>query len=126
MRSVLVVEDEASVRQGLCLVLELHGYTPLCASSTQEALELLREAEEAPTAIVADYRLRNGDTGIAAVHAVCQRMQRDIPGLIISGDKDPGRMAAITDSGLPMLHKPVSPDLLMRMLDMMVDAGVGH
>lgn len=120
MRSVLVVEDEASVRNGLCLLLEIHGFTPLCASSTQEALAVLRDSGIVPTAIVADYRLRNGDTGVAAVRAVRDHTREDIPSLIISGEPDPGRRAAVTDSGLPMLHKPVSPDILMSTLDLML------
>lgn len=118
MRSVLVVEDEASVRQGLCLLLEVHGFATMCAASTQEALEVIQQ--NSPNAIVADYRLRNGDTGVATVRAVWDQLQKEIPGLIISGDNDKNRRDAITASGLPMLHKPVSPDVLMATLDMIM------
>lgn len=123
MRSVLIVEDEATVRNGLSILLEMHGFQPLCAGSTQEALEVLKDSGVIPNAIVADYRLRNGDTGVAAVRAVRHQLREDVPGLIISGEADPGRRAAVTDSGLPMLHKPVSPEILMTTLDLMLADG---
>ncbi len=119
MGAVLIIEDEALTREGLALVLESAGYAPLCASSTSQAVELVRHGGR-PSVIVADYRLRDGDTGIAAVNAIRQHFGEDLPSVIISGDSAPDRRQQVTESGLCFLHKPVAPDVLIAVLNVIM------
>lgn len=122
MGSVLIIDDEALTLEGLALVLESAGFLPLRASSTRQAVELVKGGEK-PAAIVADYRLRDGDTGIAAVAAIREHFGEDLPTVIISGDSAPDRRRQVSDSGLCFLHKPVTADVLIAVLNLMVPRG---
>ena len=124
MGSVLIIEDEALTREGLALVLETAGFLPLQASSTRQAVELVKAGEK-PTAIVADFRLRDGDTGIAAVAAIRELFGEELPTVIISGDTAPDRRQQVSASGLCFLHKPVAPEVLIAVLNEMVPPPTG-
>lgn len=70
-----------------------------------------------PNAILADYRLPGGRTGIEAakdVHRVCGR---EIPAVILTGDTAPDRIAEALASGFKLMHKPVQPEQLRKMID---------
>ena len=102
---VLVIDDEAGVRDAMALLLGDWGYRVTLASSVGEALSLLREA---PQAIVADYRLRDERTGAEAIAQVRETWGANIPALIVTGDTAPDRLREASASGHPVLHKPVA------------------
>lgn len=64
---VLVVEDEADIRQILTAELSSVGFDVVSAASASEALERCRDS--APAALVLDVRLAEGD-GFEVVHAL--------------------------------------------------------
>jgi len=65
--------------------------------------------------VIADYRLRdaNGAEAIAAIREACGRM---VPGVILTGDTEPARLADAKASGFELLHKPVDPERLRETL----------
>src|SRR4051812_38510423 len=66
--TVLVIDDERSVRMGMRVLLEELGCRYVEASSVEEAT---REAIAArPDIVLADMRLRNEETGIAAISSI--------------------------------------------------------
>lgn len=105
---VLVIEDEAEVREGMHAVLEGWGCVAILASSESEALEKM-QGGMAPHVIVADYRLRDGKTGAQAIGRLRLTFNADIPALIITGDTDPARLREAQASGHTLMHKPVQP-----------------
>jgi len=70
-----------------------------------------------PALIIADYRLRGGKTGIAAVELVRDELNEEIPAVIITGDTSPERVRETTETGMRMLHKPVQPDELVDVVE---------
>jgi len=46
------------------------------------------------------------------IEALRAAMGRDLPALLITGDTAPERLREAVGSGLPLLHKPVSPSRL--------------
>ena len=66
-----------------------------------------RAVEMAPDIVLADFRLRNDCTGLAAIQAVRRALGRDVPAMIITGDTAPHRIAEASASGLRVLHKPL-------------------
>jgi CheY-like chemotaxis protein len=62
--------------------------------------------------LISDYRLREQKSGTDAIRAIRQALGRDIPALLLTGDTAPARLREASDSGLPLLHKPVSPQQL--------------
>ena len=116
--TVLVIDDERSVRMGMRVLLEELGCRFIEASSVEEAT---REAIAAkPDVILADMRLRNGDTGIKAISSVCAAVG-NVPSLLISGDTAPDRLQEATRAGIKLLHKPVALPTLQAELGRILD-----
>lgn len=108
---VLVIDDEVAVRKGMRAVLDDWGCTVLLAGSEDEALASLVGAA-APDAIIVDYRLRDGKTGVQAIEGLRRATGVDIPALIVTGDTDPARLREAQASGHTLMHKPVQPGKL--------------
>jgi signal transduction histidine kinase len=103
-RTVLVLDDERSVRTGMRILLEELGCRYLEASCGAEALQQARAHR--PDVILADLRLRGGETGIAAIRRVVDAIG-PTPAILISGDTAPDRLQEATRAGIKLLHKPV-------------------
>jgi PAS domain S-box-containing protein len=103
---VMVVDDEADIRDVMCEVLRLQGYTVLEAADAQQALRLLHEAgpERRPGMLVTDVGLPNGMNGRQLADQV--RVQwPQMPVLLVTGyaestvmknDSLPAQMALLT------------------------------
>jgi len=94
----------------------------LLADSGDEALALLARAASRPAAVIADYRLRAGEAGIAAIERIQFAYGTDIPGVIITGDTAPDRLREAEASGYYLLHKPVRPVKLRALLSFLLSA----
>jgi two-component system, sensor histidine kinase len=106
--TILVIEDETSVLDAIEIVLKQWGCHVLAAQSGIEALEKLHQHDSAPNVILCDYRLRDEETGIAAIQAI-HRQWGAIPAALITGDTAPDRLKEATESGYELLHKPLNP-----------------
>jgi|GEM_PF-1764458 len=76
-----------------------------------------------PDLIIADYRLSEGRTGIAAIKTVREHFSSHIPAVLLTGDTSPEQLTEIRTSGFPFLHKPVAVPELKKMVDEMLDDG---
>jgi signal transduction histidine kinase/ActR/RegA family two-component response regulator len=116
--TVLVIDDERSVRLGMRVLLEELGCHFIEASSIEEAT---REAAAVrPDVILADMRLRNGESGIGAITSIVKAIG-DTPAVLISGDTAPDRLQEATRAGIKLLHKPVSLPTLQAELGRIID-----
>ena len=109
-RVVVVVEDEAIVLAGYQMLFESWDYHVIAAQTVEEAIELLEEESLSPGFILADFRLRDGQTGLEAIQRLRETFGSDIPGVVVTGDTTvtvEGLRQAIA-SGMPVLHKPVN------------------
>lgn len=113
---IAVVEDEAIVLVGYQMLFESWGYDVVAAGSAEEAMEQLRGAAAPPDVIVADYRLKNGRTGVEAIRDIEQAFATSIPGILVTGDTGADRLREAAASGLPILHKPVNGAQLQELI----------
>jgi two-component system, sensor histidine kinase len=124
--TILVIDDEANVLEAIELVLKQWGCYVLTAESQADGLNLLKQQDRAPDVILSDYRLREGETGIAAIHAI-HREWGLTPAALITGDTAPDRLKEATESGYELLHKPLNPTrlkiVLCRMLTVATPEG---
>ncbi|HLO75004.1 MAG TPA: ATP-binding protein [Magnetospirillum sp.] len=109
-RRILVVDDEALVRNALELVLVEMGHQVDSAESVEEALR--RSREHSPELVIADFRLAGGTTGIDVIRAVRASCGRDLPAVVLTGDTDPATIRRIVGEGLHLLHKPLRLEAL--------------
>lgn len=117
---IVVIEDEAIVLVGYQMLFESWGYRVTAAASTADALRQLDESQECPDFILADYRLKEGNTGTEAIQTLRDTFGANIPGVLVTGDTAVDRLRNAAASGLPILHKPVNgrqlQDILHRSL----------
>jgi signal transduction histidine kinase len=109
---VLVIDDDESVRSGMRQLLSAWGCECDVADSIEDALALARARP--PGLVISDYRLRELRTGAEAIAALRAEFGADLPALLITGDTAPQRLREARASGVPLLHKPVSPNQLYR------------
>jgi PAS domain S-box-containing protein len=118
---VLVVDDEELVRAGMQAMIETWGYRVLTGSCRNEAIGVLDD--HPPDILLADYRLRDGETGLDVIRAVHARLGRRIPAAIVTGDTAPERLAEAQAGGYRLLHKPVAAtDLRTAVVELMGQA----
>ncbi|MEA4836711.1 MAG: response regulator [Rhodospirillaceae bacterium] len=113
---IAVIEDESIVLVGYQMLFESWGYEVAGAGTAEEVIALLRGRDLRPRVILADYRLREGYTGVMAIRAVQAEFGTDIPAILVTGDTAPGRLREAAASGLPILHKPVNGNQLHTLL----------
>jgi signal transduction histidine kinase len=114
---VLVIDDDEAVRAGMAQLLRGWGCACVAAESIAEAQAAARAYR--PDIVISDYRLREHRTGVEAIAALRAEFGADLPALLITGDTAPERLREARASGVPLLHKPVSPSLLYRRLESM-------
>jgi two-component system, sensor histidine kinase len=113
---VLVIDDEASVREAMQVLLGGWGCDVIAASSMESAIEQLDGRAIVPDVVLADYRLRERRTGVEAIRAVEAHVGRQVPALLITGDIGIDRLRDVDTSGYGVLHKPVKPARLRAFL----------
>lgn len=114
---ILVIDDEQDVRDGMEFMLSKVNCTVVTAESGEEAQRIVAEEALEPALIIADYRLREGKTGDAAVALVREALNEEVPALIITGDTSPERVREASESGMKLLHKPVQPTELVKVVE---------
>ena len=109
--TILVVEDQAGVREALTAVLEVMGYRVLGAGSGKEALALFGEQEGAIDLVISDMVM--ADMSGVALHQKLRAERPELPMLIITGYplEDDGQ-ALIGEGIAGWMQKPVSIDEL--------------
>ena len=112
---VLVIEDDALVRSALVGLLGGWGLRVHAAHGLTDALQALRAGAK-PVVILSDYRLQDGQDGIAVVLQLRAELHSAVPACLMSGDTDASLMAAAHGAGLTLLHKPVRPAKLRTLL----------
>ena len=112
---VLVIEDDALVRESLVGLIAAWRAVVVAAEGLSAALSYL-EAGLVPDLIISDYRLRDGENGIAVLQQLRKRAGRAVPACLISGDTDPALLLAVRQAGLTLLHKPVRPAKLRSLI----------
>jgi two-component system, sensor histidine kinase len=113
---VVVVDDEADVREGMRTLLEGWGCDVIAGEDAESVLHRLDAAELVPHVVLVDYRLRGKTTGVDAIKAVHRHFDLDIPAAIVTGDTAPERLVEAQASGYALLHKPLRPAKLRVLL----------
>ena len=109
---VLVIDDDAVVRSAMAQLLQSWGCSCDTAESIEEAMTIARVRR--PDILISDYRLREQRTGAQAIAELRTLLGPNIPALMITGDTAPDRLREALASGILLLHKPVTPELLYR------------
>lgn len=115
-RTILVLDDEDSIREGLCVVLAEWGYEPHAAATVDEAVALARLLRGGLDLILSDLHLDGGEDGLDAIARVREVCGDEVPAVVITGDTTADEMRRVMATGVPLLFKPVQPRKLMSAL----------
>jgi DNA-binding NtrC family response regulator len=66
-------------------------------------------------AVLSDFRLRDGDSGVVALRAV-RHLHPQVRAALVTGDTAPNRLRDAQWAGVTLLHKPVPLEQLIALL----------
>ena len=105
---IFVIDDELSIRRAMGALLMSWGHRVIVAGSGPEILAVAAESPLRPDLVISDLRLRESENGIALMDRLRSEYNDEIPGILMTGDTAPARLAEARESGYLILHKPVS------------------
>jgi two-component system, OmpR family, phosphate regulon response regulator PhoB len=112
-RRILVVEDEAPIREMVCFVLEQNGYQPLEAED-YDSSAVTRLSEPFPDLVLLDWMLPGG-SGIQFIkHMKREALTRDIPVMMLTArGEEEDRVRGLEVGADDYITKPFSPKELV-------------
>jgi len=114
--NILFVDDEKPVREAISLVLNNFDMNVITAESASEAIEHLANIKPSLDVIVADYRLKNGETGFDVIEKTCEFMNADIPSIIVTGEVNLDQIKSAQRKNVVIVQKPISSAVLMPLI----------
>jgi PAS domain S-box-containing protein len=116
---LLLVEDDAGVRNATRMFLKGEGYRVTTAATLQEALQRLDEHADIEV-LVTDYHLEGGVTGSDVIEAVRSRRGPEFNAILVTGDTSSAISALRRDEHLRVTSKPINADELLGMIAALV------
>jgi CheY-like chemotaxis protein len=109
---VLLVEDEAGVRNAMKLLLQLEGFSVTAMATAAEAVSALRSGLHIDL-LVTDYHLEANHTGSEVIAAAREAQGAGLKAVLVTGDTSSAIRAMQADAHLRIASKPInSADLL--------------
>ena len=122
IRTIFLVDDDASVRSGLSRLLETAGYTVRSFASRDE---YLTQASPLPgSCVVMDARMPGSE--FKSLKPVRQGGEEEIPMIIITADDDPSvRRKAKKMNAAAFFHKPIDGPALIDAIEWAAAGEIG-
>ena len=121
-RVVVVIDDEAEIREGTAAIYRAAGCTVVQAEDVESALAALESRSCRADIVVADYHSRCGNgNGIEAIERIRRSHGAPVAGVIVTGDTAPERLREARHHDLAFLHKPATPAELLRAVAGLLD-----
>jgi CheY-like chemotaxis protein len=122
--TILVVEDEPSVRAFVSMVLEARGYRLLEAASGREAIDLLHRSHDAIDALITDVIMPEMSGVEVARRVVSEHPRAGV--VYMSGYADEVLRHEHAAAGAVFLQKPFTPDVLLSRVRDVLHVAVEH
>jgi two-component system, sensor histidine kinase len=112
---ILLVEDDAGVRNATAMLFRSEGYEVAAVPSSVEAFEQLRRDPRVDL-LVTDYHLGDGATGSDVIASVRKTLDRPLKAVLMTGDTSSAIRRLPPDPHTRIASKPVNADELLRLL----------
>ncbi|MGE5545718.1 MAG: PAS domain S-box protein [Solirubrobacterales bacterium] len=106
--TVVVVDDDRDIQEGLSLLLEEWGCHPVIADTAEEAMAALDTKGRRPDLILADLHLRS-QSGLAVIRDIRDHMGGAIPAFLFTGDTETPADIGDASGTIHVLVKPLDP-----------------
>jgi two-component system, sensor histidine kinase len=114
--TVLLIDDERAIREATRELLRPMQVNVIVAATIAEAVASAEESTEQIDMILSDWRLRGQENGLEAVRAVRVVSGEGTPAVLITGETSPELLKQAHEAGLVVLHKPLQPRQLIRLI----------
>lgn len=111
---VVIIEDDETIADAWSLLLTDWGYASVAA-----AVRALGQRVSEVRAVITDYHLLDGFTGVTGALAIAKAVGHPVPTLVITGFFDLGKNLV----AFPVLAKPFNPDVLRQWLSYQIKCG---
>jgi PAS domain S-box-containing protein len=115
--TVLVIEDETSVRSALNRTLTSRGIGVIGAATLSDAVSLIKQQDSCPDLVLCDYNLPGTMNGVESIKSLRAALSRNLPAIVMTGDTSSKTMEAIVSYGVSVLVKPFSGDELFQLMN---------
>ena len=112
---ILLVEDDAGVRNATRMLLKSEGYEVTAVASLTAALEYVRQ-EQRVDLLVTDYHLGAGETGTQVIASVRAALDRPPKVVLMTGDTSATIRMLPPDPFMRIASKPVNAEELLQVL----------
>ncbi|MFQ3788047.1 NahK/ErcS family hybrid sensor histidine kinase/response regulator [Halomonas sp. A29] len=117
-RRMLVIDNDSRILMGMQALLEQWGMVCRVAHDLEE---VLAQPHEPPEVLLVDLHLDGGETGDRLVEKLRRHWQQPaLPAVVITADRSEAWRRALSDGGIPLLHKPVRPGKLRAVLSQLL------
>jgi two-component system, sensor histidine kinase len=125
-RCVVVIDDDEPSLLSMCTLLHEWGCVPIAGPDAGSAVAAVERSGRRPDLVIADYYLRDGAVGTAAVARLRARYGVRLPALIVSADRSALLRREVSALNLAFLPKPASPGRVRAMLSyLLAETGNG-
>ena len=114
--AILVIEDDPDLRASLKLVLTNEGHRAVTAPDGIAAFELLAQGTVQPDLILTDYHLPKGVNGLKVTTKLREKLHRQIPVIILTGDISTDTLRDIARHDCVRLSKPAKSKELTQVI----------
>ena len=111
---ILLVDDDAGVRNATAMLLKIEGFEVACAGSLAEAIHEARSGVKIDL-VIADYHLQKGETGVDVIAAVRRLAGESLAAVLVSGDTS-SKLRGLAHERLRVASKPIRADELLRLI----------
>jgi two-component system, sensor histidine kinase len=114
--TVMLIDDERAIREATKELLRPMQVDVIAVATIAEAVDMARKSEATIDMILSDWRLRGQENGVEAVLAVRAIIGDSTPAVLITGDTSTELLKLAHENGLVVLHKPLQPRHLLRLI----------
>jgi PAS domain S-box-containing protein len=123
--TVLVIEDEASVRSALNRLLKLRGIHSFIVATGDDALSLVAEGIR-PDLVLTDYNLGGPMSGVESIEALRSALAWNVPAIVMTGEIQSKTIEAIASRDVSVLIKPFLAEELLQLMTRLQRSSVSH
>jgi signal transduction histidine kinase/CheY-like chemotaxis protein len=106
-KTVICIDDEPAILDGMRDLLENWGCYVICATSGERALKLMQMSNANVDVILCDYRLSQLENGIQVICMLRQTLAVAVPAILITGDMESSLAKQAQMNGIELLEKPI-------------------
>jgi two-component system chemotaxis response regulator CheY len=123
-KTILVVDDFASIRQFVCETLERKGYTTLGATNGNEAFTVLTENSADVSLVLTDYNMPDC-TGFELLKKIKENPAvSKVPVIFLTTESSPDKMRSAKEAGLAAwIKKPYRAETFFAQIENVISNG---